>query len=397
MDRVGGGSPSPATAAHWGDIMMRKLVPAVVVVCCAVPSARGYVEAPYSLGQVCNEAANIVLVEVARVNKEKGLVFYKKIKDLKGKHPTEEIKHNIGQRGFHAREWQGIMSWAEPGKKAVFFYHGGASETCIGTYWYQCYAEGEWWGLSHAEPFLLRSYYGEVDKLADALTAMLQGKEVVVTCLADGPKEQLHLRKGKVQQLKASLKRGNYDAKRDFVTFGGDGVDIPEFKSVSILAESAAGWRFVPAAEVQALGDRWRLPDFDDTKWRTGKAPIGYGEPELTNRKGTTIAEKGQPFVFRRAFDVPAEVLNQKGTIIRVAIASDDGATVFLNGEPIDQDDGQHEFSYWNREVELPPAKLKPGRNVLAIMVRNQSASSDLYLDVEVAAQVPVPKPPPKK
>ena len=48
--------------------------------------------------------------------------------------------------------------WGEAGKRAVFFHDGGASETCTGTYWYQCYPENEWWGMAHAEPFLLRSY-----------------------------------------------------------------------------------------------------------------------------------------------------------------------------------------------------------------------------------------------
>jgi len=38
--------------------------------------------------------------------------------------------------------------------------NGGASETCIGNYWYQIYP-GDWWSMSHGEPFLLRSYAGK--------------------------------------------------------------------------------------------------------------------------------------------------------------------------------------------------------------------------------------------
>ena len=70
------------------------------------------------------------------------------------------------------------MDWAEVGKTAVFFHNGGASETCIGNYWYQAYAGGEWWNLSHGEPFLLRSFCGNTDKLAGLVTDMLAGKEV---------------------------------------------------------------------------------------------------------------------------------------------------------------------------------------------------------------------------
>jgi hypothetical protein len=368
------------------------LLVAAAALLTAVPGARGYVEVPYTLGRVCSESTNIVLVEVAKVNKEKGLIVFKKVKDLKGNH-AQEIKHNIGQRGFHPREWQTIMAWAAEGKKAVFFHNGGASETCIGGYWYQCYPEGEWWGLSHAEPFLLRTYYGDAEKLAAAVTAIQAGKEVVVPCMADANKEQLHLRKGKMQRLKASLKLQEYDAKRDFVAWGGDGDDdIPEFKTFVLSPESAAGWRFVPAA--QAGGDRWRHPDLDDRGWREGKAPVGYGEEEIARRKGTAINEKGQDFVFRRAFEVAADVLAQKGATFRVCVAGDDcAAAVYLNGELIDQEAADHEFAYWNREVEVPAKHFKAGRNVLAVLVKNKANSSDLYFDAEVSAQVPLPKP----
>ena len=251
---------------------MKRVAPLAVLfaLLAAVPAARAYVEIPYSLGRICQESTNIVHVEVVKVNKEKNLIIYKKVEDLKGKHPTNEIKHNIGRRGYHAREWQNVMAWAEPGKRAVFFHNGGASETCIGDYWYQCYPQGEWWGMSHAEPFLLRSYCGDADKLAAAVKQMLAGKEVIVPCMVDGNKDNLHLRKAKMQRLKASMKLQEYDAKRDFVAWGGDGdVDIQEYKTFTLIAESTPGWKFLPQADVK--GDSWRNADFDDSKWRTGK------------------------------------------------------------------------------------------------------------------------------
>src|SRR5262245_42095596 len=88
-----------------------------------VSSAPAYVEAPHSIGQCCNEATHIVLMEVTRVSKDKNLILFKKLQDLKGQHPQAEIKHNIGQRGHHPREWQAVMKWAEVGKKAVFFHN----------------------------------------------------------------------------------------------------------------------------------------------------------------------------------------------------------------------------------------------------------------------------------
>ena len=372
--------------------MKRLLCVALAVLGCAA-LARGYVEAPYSLGRVCQESTHVVVIEVTRVNKERGLIVFKKVKDLKGQHNEQEIKHNIGKRGFHPREWQNVMAWAAPGKKAIFFHNGGQSETCIGTYWYQCSREGAWWGMTHAEPFLLRTYCGDAEKLGSYVTAMLQGREVIVPCMQDGPKDLLHQRKAKLHRLKASLKLQDYNARRDFVALGGDGEAVPEFKTATLLAQSTPGWKFLPAAKVTPLGDRWRAYEFTDGDWRTGRAPVGYGEAEIGRRKGTVIAEKGVPFVFRRDFAVPEELLRHKGVTFRLCVASDDSALVYLNGVLVDRDPVEdHEFAYWNRDVEVPAKHFRAGRNVLAVYVKNRQGSSDLYLDMEVTASYELPR-----
>jgi hypothetical protein len=203
-------------------------------------NAHAYVEAPHSLGTVVQLSTNVVLVRVEKVDKNANVIVYRKIRDLKGKHPTDIIKHNIGRGGFNPREWQYPMEWAEVGKTAVFFHNGSASETCIGTYWYQAYANGEWWGLSHGEPFLLRSFAGRVDKLAAAVTAIAEGKEVIVPCMVDGNKDDLHLRRARIQRMRASLKLADYNPQRDFVGWGGEDfrrlAGMPGFTHYSALA-----------------------------------------------------------------------------------------------------------------------------------------------------------------
>ncbi len=379
--------------------LMRHLVWATLfTLVLAVRPVLGYVEAPHTLGFVVKDSTNIVLMQVARVNKEKGLILYRKVEDLKGKHPQDEIKHNIGKRGFHPREWQNVMNWAEEGKLAVFCHNGQASETCIGTYWYQCYKENDWWGMSHAEPFLLRTFHGDIDKLTKAVKDILKNQEVIVTALMDGNKNDLHQRKGKLIRMRASLKRLDWNHKRDFVGFGGDGDEVEEFRSITLLAESSPGWRFLPVRQAGNVGDRWRQPDFDDRTWRSGRTPIGYGEAELAKRKGTIIAEQGQPFYFRRTLDVASDLLTQKNVIFHLSVASDDSADVWINGQLADSEPPgtDHEFAYWNRDVEIPARLLKPGRNVIAVLVRNRQGSSDLYLDMEITAQIPIPRPPRK-
>ena len=188
--------------------------------------AQGYVEAPYTLGKLVRESTNILLLRVEKLDRQKNLIVYRKVRDIKGTHPGEEVKHNIGTRGFHPREWKNVMAWAKVGETALFFHNRSAGEVCIQGYWYQCYAGG-WWSMSHAEPYLLRTFVGRPEKLATIVAAMLAGQEVTVPCMVDGDKKALQLRAAKIQRMRASLKILDYNPKRDFVGWG-----VEEFRRI---------------------------------------------------------------------------------------------------------------------------------------------------------------------
>jgi hypothetical protein len=217
---------------------------AAIAVLLLAPAAPAYVEAPMSLGSVIAQSTNVCAMVVTKVDRQNNLIVYQKVADIKGKHPTDVIKHNIGRGGLRPGEWQEIMAWAEVGKPAVFFHNGSASETFIGPTWYQAYPNGEWWGMSHGEPFLLRSYAGKVDKLAQAVAEIVAGKEVVVSCMVDGDKETLHKHTGKIQRVKASLKLQDYNPKRDFVGWGGEDIrrlaGMPGFDRLAALGRADA-------------------------------------------------------------------------------------------------------------------------------------------------------------
>jgi hypothetical protein len=224
---------------------LRWLAPAAVVLAALLASvcihrAHAYVEAGMSLGAVINQSTNVLLMRVEQVDRQKNLIIYRKIRDIKGKHPHEVIKHNIGRGGLRPNEWKPQMDWAEPGKVALMFHNGGASETCIGSWWYQAYAGGEWWNHSHAEPYLLRSFCGPPEKLAAIVGELLAGREAVAPCMVDGNKEDLHQRRAKIQRLKVSLKLQDYNPKRDFVGWGGEDfrrlTGMPGFTHYSALA-----------------------------------------------------------------------------------------------------------------------------------------------------------------
>src|SRR5687767_11170572 len=76
-------------------------VAAVIGLIVAFPtSVLAYVEAPITLGDMVKQSTNIVQMQVVKVDREKNLIIYQKLQDIKGKHPQEQIKHNIGRGGL---------------------------------------------------------------------------------------------------------------------------------------------------------------------------------------------------------------------------------------------------------------------------------------------------------
>lgn len=236
---------------------LRSLLVLALLLTLAAPS-QAYVEAPMSLGAIISQSVVVCSMVVTKVDKQNNLIIFQKVADIKGKHPQDTIKHNIGRGGLRPGEWQEIMNWAEVGKAAVFFHNGGASETYIGNTWYQAYPNGEWWGMSHGEPFLLRSYAGKVDKLPGVVADILAGKEVLVPCMVDGDKEAIHKKTAKIQRLKASLKIQDYDPKRDFAGWGGEDIrrlaGMPGFDRLAALGRADADAQAASAIDFDGDG-----------------------------------------------------------------------------------------------------------------------------------------------
>jgi len=259
-------------AACWGIVGLR--------------SGLAYVEIPYTLGRVVQESTSITLLRVERVEKEKNLILFRKVQDVKGKTTADVVRHNIGRGGFHEREWKSIMEWAEPGKTALFFNNGGASETCIHNYWYQAYAGGEWWNMSHGEPYMLRSFAGNPEKLASIVTAMLAGQEVIAPCMVDGDKMALQTRTAKIQRLRASLKIQDYNAQRDFVGYGGD--DFRALAGMPGFAQMGSASRVDPEAGGVSVADV-------DGDGRLDFCFYGLGKVGLFKIDGNSLGEMSVP------------------------------------------------------------------------------------------------------
>src|SRR5260370_29201031 len=75
---------------------------------------QAYVEAPMSLGAIVAQSTNVVLMRVEKVDKDKNIIVYRKIRDIKGKHEQEGIKHNIGRGDPPANTWKPRKDSAQP-------------------------------------------------------------------------------------------------------------------------------------------------------------------------------------------------------------------------------------------------------------------------------------------
>ncbi|MDC0050939.1 PQQ-binding-like beta-propeller repeat protein, partial [Verrucomicrobia bacterium] len=134
--------------------------------------------------------------------------------------------------------------------------------------------------------------------------------------------------------------------------------------------------------------DDWNSPEFDDSKWKTGKAGFGYGD----NDDATVLDMKGKytRVYIRHEFD---QSVLKNANRLGLMINYDDAFIAYLNGQEIlrrsVKGDGKqtkvsgheaigHEFI----EIEQGIKLLKPGKNLLSIIGHNaQTNSSDFTLD----------------
>ena len=119
--------------------------------------------------------------------------------------------------------------------------------------------------------------------------------------------------------------------------------------------------------------ENWHMPDFNDSKWTSGKAPIGKG---VWKHSGITLDRfpstwgEGEFLLMRTTFEV--EDLNCES--YRIAILARQGFHVYLNGQKI------HTYIWWQDKPQYGSIvlgkeqikHLKKGKNVLAVYANDQ-------------------------
>lgn len=180
--------------------------------------AAGYIDLPpATLGRLCASSMNVTLLRVEKLDRERRAVVFRAVRDLKGNSPSDFYRLAAGSDKALG---EALLKGAGGGKTALFF--GSAARNAGYVYvndrWYLWTAPGgsaKWWRPVREEPGLLRGYAGPADRLEAAVKDLLAGKEVVVAARA--PAKTGEEGPARLMNLRASLKRLDYDPGRDLV------------------------------------------------------------------------------------------------------------------------------------------------------------------------------------
>jgi HEAT repeat protein len=165
------------------------------------PRSLAYIDICPTLGRIILESSDIALVQVDKTHRDKRIVIFKKLADLKGQIPDGPIKHQLTD-GHPPREPRHILDWAAPGQIAVLFVYRNTALVCTGPYWYEAHratapargieddgGEGglaPWWRMSLDRPELALVYCGSPARLVRHVKDILAGQRIVITTVAHG-------------------------------------------------------------------------------------------------------------------------------------------------------------------------------------------------------------------
>src|SRR5437867_8810832 len=184
--------------------------------------------------------------------------------------------------------------------------------------------------------------------------------------------------------------------------FGGPSsitINAVDFMPVTLLPRTNV-WKYLDTGT--NLGTTWVGADFDDSAWRSGPGPLGFGDPHIR-----TIVNSGPPnnFFITTYFRRQLVVTNaERLSALTLRLLRDDGAVIYANSNEVLRSNmpfgpvdyltrasstigGAAESNY--NATMVSPTILIPGTNILAVEVHQQGpTSSDLGFDLEIVGGV---------
>ena len=171
--------------------------------------------------------------------------------------------------------------------------------------------------------------------------------------------------------------------------------------SEEVVVPRGSAWKYFDAGT--DLGTAWSGFGFDDSTWSSGAGRLGYGgDGEVTEISyGPDSSNKHITAYFRHTF-IADDASNYKN--LRLSIARDDGAVVYLNGNEVARSNmpsgeisfitfssntasGSDETTFFDYFIDS--SLLNNGTNVLAVEIhQTEIDSSDLGFDLELSGQI---------
>lgn len=169
------------------------------------------------------------------------------------------------------------------------------------------------------------------------------------------------------------------------------------FAADAVLEMNAKEWKYLDTGEDP--GHSWSSIDFDDSNWKSGQAPLGYGDDNIKQEVsfGDDADDKHLSTYFRRAVNIDDAAAAKQ---FQVQLICDDGCVAYINGKEVFRhnmpqgeitDDTtapattqgameRHKFTFL-----AAPEKLESGTNTIAVRVHQRSTdSSDLAFDMSL-------------
>lgn len=176
-------------------------------------------------------------------------------------------------------------------------------------------------------------------------------------------------------------------------------VTLPADTSVTLIENGADwSWRYDSAS----WDPQWSSPEFDDSTWAVGPAPLGRGAGTwATNIMPETLS----PIPLSSQFRTTVEISDPQALIDPVIeVRADDGVVVYVNGVEVGRRNlpngnlGQNSYATAAPrtatavnslvEFEVPAEVLQPGNNVVAVSTHaNYRSTPDLSFDMRFTAQ----------
>ena len=177
------------------------------------------------------------------------------------------------------------------------------------------------------------------------------------------------------------------------------GLQAASNEPVTFIAAGQSRWRYrAGSSEASSPRSAWRKLDFSvDNTWKTGRAPIGYGDGD--DRTTISMQNNFSSVYLRRVFEVKA---NEIPARLALRVYVDDGAVVWINGNEVARVSvpggelrynsfaNNHEAAWEEVVIPNPSEILRTGKNIIAIHALNTTlGSSDFSIDAELRTPDP--------